>query len=189
MNISKPVNLEERSRSRFEEFLLDTPIISTVYWRLRQFYRKVARSWAFAKLGWNNYDFDSAYALDVLAFKLARIQHQLMNEGHTVQDETTQKSLRLVIRLLQRLRADKYSYFYDRHNKKWNPTGIETTFEKLPDSELLEMVSYRHHLPADQQEREGAELRRAFELDDAMQARDAKWCFNIMAKYYRHWWD
>jgi hypothetical protein len=189
MVMSKPVNLDETQESWFEKFLHNTPVISTVYWRLRQFYRKVARSWAFARLGWNNYDFDSAYALDVLAFKLARVQQHLLHEGHTVQDETTQKSLRLVIRLLQRLRADKYSYFYDRHNKKWNPTGIEMTFEELPDSELLEMVTYRHQLPAEEQEREGAELRRAFELDDAMQERDARWCFSILAKYYRHWWD
>jgi len=184
--ISKPVKFKDPG---WAAAILHRPPISWVYWPLRQFYKKTARSFAYAKIGWDNYDFDAGYMLTLLLFKLKRLQDFLLYKGNAVQDKDTLQSLRLAIRLLKRLTNDRYSYFYDRHNAKWNPTGIKMTFKELPDSDLLEMVSYRHQLPAEEQEREGAELRQAFELDDAMRERDARWCFSILAKYYRHWWD
>lgn len=184
--VSKQVKFSDSAW--FVDILHRRPIC-WVYGPLRQFWRKLARSVAYARIGWNNYDFDSGYVLQLLLFKLERLQNYLLTQGHTVQDKTTLQSLRLAIKLLNRLTNDNYSYFYDRHNAKWNPTNIPMRFEKIENTELSEMVTFRHSLPAEVQAQESDELRAAFDADDALKTRDSRWCFNIIAKYYAHWWD
>ena len=148
------------------------------------------RSWAYAKFGWGNYDFDAAYALQLLSFKLKRLERVLKENANTVQDPKHMQALRLVIRLLDKLVEDDYRYFYETHNKKW--FGVERPeirFEKIDGSDLSTMLSARDDLPEDQQENESAEVRQAFAADDAIKARDKRWAFSILAKYYEYWWD
>lgn len=185
--LSKAVKMGDKLQ--WWEYVLYYPPVSWAYFPVRRIYRKLARSWAYARFGWSNYDFDSGYVFDLLVFKLERLQRAMLDDGHTVHDKATVQSLRLVTRLLKRLNDNGYSYFYDRHNAKWNPTKIGMSFEPIPNSKLLSMVTFRDALPEDQKQQEEEEVRQAFAADDAMRDRDARWCFNIMAKYYPHWWD
>ena len=185
--LSKAVKL--CGKLRWWEYALYYPPVSWVYFPVRRICRKLSRSWAYARVGWSNYDFDSGYVFELLIFKLKRLRRALLDEGHTVHDKATVQSLKLVTRLLIRLRDDDYSYFYGRHNAKWNPAKLGMSFEPIPDSKLLNMVTFRDSLPEDQKQQEEIEVRQAFAADEAMRDRDARWCFNIMAKYYPYWWD
>ncbi|NDD52330.1 hypothetical protein EBZ39_00360 [bacterium] len=148
------------------------------------------RSWAYAKFGWCNYDFDAAYALALLSFKLKRVERVLKEDAHTVQEPKHMQALRLVIRLLDKLVEDDYRYFYETHNKKWfGCERPEIRFEQIEGSDLSQMLSASDDLPADQQEQASEEARAAFDADDAIKARDKRWAFSILAKYYEYWWD
>lgn len=161
-----------------------------VGWWISVRWEWLRRCWAYAKFGWDNYDFDAAYALRLLSFKLKRLERVLVEKAHTEQDPKHMQALSLVIRLLDKLVADEYNYFYRTHNKKWY--GVEHppfSFEKIEGSDLSEMVSARRNLTADQQEQENEEIRAAFEADDAIKARDKRWAFSILGVYYEYWWD
>lgn len=159
-----------------------------VYSKIYNFFCRLKRSWAYAKFGWSNYDFDGAYALAALNFKLKRVQ-RVLTSSHLVQDKTTLQSLRLVIRLLDRLVEDDYSYFLDRHNIKWHATKYpECGFEDTEDG-LCRMVFPGENLPIDQQEQEREEHVAAWDADETARNRDKRWAFSILEKYYSHWWD
>lgn len=152
------------------------------------FSQRVARSWAYARFGWNNYDFDSSYALELLRFKLLRLQRAL-SVGYSRQEKESTQSLRLAIRLLKRLTDDNYRYFYEQHNLKWHgEKHPEFSFEKT-SAGFSRMVSPREQLPEDQQEKASADLSAAFDADDKIKARDRRWLFSILDKYYEQWWD
>lgn len=161
-----------------------------VYSACYNFCSRLRRSLAYARFGWSNYDFDSSYALKLLSFKLKRLQH-VLTTGHLIQDKETTQSLRLTIRLLDKLHADDYSYFINRHNVKWYGTRYpECGFEDLNDgSDCSRMVFPSEHLPEDKQEKERAEHIAAWDADDALKTRDRRWAFSIIAKYYPYWWD
>lgn len=161
-----------------------------VYSKIYSFFSRLRRSCAYAKFGWDNYDFDGAYALKALSFKLKRIRH-VLTTGHLIQDDTTLQSLGLAIRLLDRLVADDYSYFIDQHNKKWYGVEYpEIGFEAVEDERgLSRMVFPSEALPEDQQEQERAEHIAAWEADEKLKGRDKRWAFSIIEKYYEHWWD
>jgi hypothetical protein len=157
--------------------------------KLRVLSERLRRCWAYARFAWDNYDFDSAYALQLLHFKLLRVQRAITS-GYSRQEKESVQSLRLAIRLLKRLADDNYSYFYEQHNLKWHgDKHPEITFEKEDSSGLSTMVSARDRLPENQKERANAELSTAFDADDKMKARDRRWLFSILDKYYEHWWD
>lgn len=188
---SKPVIYKEDKKTR-------PPVLEIWYWIeatrvysvVYGFVCQLRRSWAYAKFGWGNYDFDGSFALDLLSFKLKRLQRVLVS-GHLEQDKTTLQSLRLAIRLLDKLSKDRYDYFIDRHNLKWyNTKSPEFGFEDTADdADCCRMVFPSEALPEDQQAQENDEHRAAWHNDEALKARDKRWAFSIIEKYYEHWWD
>lgn len=89
-------------------------------------YDKVSRSLAFARLGWENFDFDKAYLFEVMVFKLERM-HKCMQNGHVVQSESTMTSLREAIEICKRAENGHYeSVYFDKHDKKWGELRMDT---------------------------------------------------------------
>ena len=164
-------------------------LVESKFWyKCTAIYESIARAWAYAKFGWDNYDFDFAYTLGLLKFKLERLQNCLLTSNAHTPDKQTTQSLRLAIRLIDRLYEDDYSYFYERHNLKWfGKKHPDCEFEKIEGGSLLR--TKRNTLAQGQQEKESDELRAAFAADDALKARDKKWAFAILAKYYEYWWE
>lgn len=187
--ISKPVIYKEEKCS---------PALKVWYWIeatrvyrvLYSFCSKLRRSWAYAKFGWSNYDFDSAYALRLLSFKLKRLQ-QVLVSGHLEQDKQTRQSLRLAIRLLDKLAEDHYDYFIEQHNLKWYETKYpELGFEDIDNgSGCSRMVFPSEALPEEKQAQEREEHIAAWNADEALKNRDRRWAFSIIEKYYAYWWD
>lgn len=175
-----------------------TGVFSTIYdWFIRtRFYEwctihreRVGRSLAYARFGWSNYDFDGAYALELLAFKLRRIQNSLLNHGSAYQDKQTVQSLRLVIRLLDRLVKDEYSKHYDKHGKKWGHSEFIADTDEQSSTYGRTVLKYPHPVTPEQDEQRTQELRAAFDADDQTRTRDSRLCFSIMSKYLPYWWD
>ena len=96
------------------------------------------------------------------------------------------KSLRLAIKLGQKLMAHDYAEAYDRHYQKWG--RVEMTFRAQDSGTSL--VEWRRggklHKPC---EVEKAELLAAFKADDEAEARDRRLFYSIIALYGPRWWD
>lgn len=177
MNI-KPVNLDRKTT--LKDRLVE------MFWPMVRIYRKVCRSLAFAKLGWNNYDWDHAYLLELMVFKMKRMQKACFEEGHHIPEKLPQQSLRLCIKLGEKLLKDAYFYHSGLHNAKW---GELEFIEKTDETGRKYTGMGRSGVTPEQEEQERAEAMEAYRKDDSVKARDTRWFYGIMAKYQESWWD
>lgn len=177
MNI-KPVNLDIKTtwKDRLIEF----------FWPVVRIWRKLSRSFAFARLGWNNYDWDHAYLLQLMIFKMKRMQKACFEEGHHIPEKLPQQSLKLCIKLGEKLLKDDYFYHSGLHNAKW---GELEFIEKTDETGRKYTGMGRPRVLPEQEEQERAEAMEAYRKDDSVKARDTRWFYGIMAKYQESWWD
>lgn len=86
---------------------------------------RIGRSYAYAKFGYMNYDFDSAYLYDLMSFKLKRIKKCIEN-GIAVQEEEDMKALDETIAIIDRLRVENYEEKYEpEHDAKWGKADFK----------------------------------------------------------------
>ena len=132
------------------------------------FMEKLINALAYGRMGWNQKDWEPRYIYIMLNYKLKRIQKAVVDEGHHVYDKKTVQSLRLAIKLSDRIFKHNYHYFMDQHIKE---------FGELP--------KIGKRLP----EKRRAAFSKAYEMDEAQEARDRKLFWAIMEKYNNIWWD
>jgi hypothetical protein len=164
--------------------------------RVRRFFsvyrERISRCWAYARFAWKNYDFDGEYLVQLMTFKLKRIQRSLQS-GCSIQDKKYMQALRLAVRLGDKLKNYDYHWFMDCHNKKWGEPDVE--FEDCDDETsnkagLKRMEMRRVHVVDEAtKEQERREFMVAYEADDAIQDRDSRLFFRLIEKYYPGWWD
>lgn len=156
-------------------------------WPIFRLYRQICRSLAFARLGWNNYDWDHAYLLEVMVFKMKRMQKACFEEGHHVPEKLPQQSLRLCIKLGEKLKKEDYHYFHTLHCQKW---GDLEFIEKVDNTTGRTYTGMgRPGVSKADEAQERAEFLEACRKDDSIKARDVRWFYGIMAKYQESWWD
>lgn len=163
-----------------------------LYYEIRAKYRTLARMWAYARIGAGSYDFDSCYLIRLIIFKLQRMQQQFTHNSHCVHAEDSLKALALAIRLGTRLSEDTYSRGVDLHSKKWgelNMDFIPLDPDKNNGFKGSELKMWRSGTTPENKEQERIEFLAAVDADDDNRIRDARLFFNIIAKYYRDWWD
>lgn len=117
--------------------------------------------YAFAK---NNPDWDYIYLFDLLKFKLSRIE-KCLRTGFCDQHALTLKSLKVCIRLCDRISKEKYNYAIRQHEKKFPSHYDSFSFEVIKD------------------------FQKALEADTRSRERDVRLLFQIISKYYIQWWD
>jgi len=157
---------------------------------------RLKRSWAYAKLGYNNWDFDAITIEHYLLFKLKRVQDCLIN-GHvdySVGEGPKQlKALKLCIKLLERLNQGDMGYnrFMDLHDKKWGES--KHWFEEVESDKPHQGSYLRTSRPnantEAEKEQERKEFLEAAMADDRQQDRDRQIVYAIINKYIRTWWD
>jgi hypothetical protein len=158
-----------------------------------RFFRNLRRAAAYAKFGWSNHEFDNSYLLALLHFKLQRMHTYLKAETYAKQDKLSLQSLRLATRLAKKLTNENYSHFLDQHDKKWGPLDMELTpaepVEGLPGGGSVCKFTRPNVTSKRKEAQERREFKKAVEMDEQIRARDARWLFSIMEKYYQYWWD
>lgn len=153
---------------------------------------KFKRACAYFKHGYHSFDFDSAYMLEDMLFKLKRIQDSIINHGHHVVEKEEEQSLRLAIKLLDRQLNRNYGeYFRKKHDEKWGEVKI--WFEDLePDHPVKgsRLMSSRPNIKSKEDEEKELEDRKVvWKLEEELKMRDRKWLFDIIVKHMDRWWD
>lgn len=191
----KPSSAAKRSRVKIPRKL---SVLRTLYKKLvvnpqntvLRFFRNLARSWAYAKLGWSNYDWDYNYLFAVLRFKLARMEKYITGpQSMATHDVDTKKSLRLAVRLVKKLEEDSYTFFVDRHHEKWKDVRTFEHVEPTPEERQagIGMISRPIQTPETAIARK--EYICAAQADEKIKQRDLRWFFSIVEKYHTRWWD
>lgn len=159
--------------------------------KIRAFFRNLFRALAFAKVGWNNYDFDYGYIEDLVLFKLKRIEKE-MTGGYTDWSVPAQarslKALRLAIKLFDKLQQTDNSMLMDQHESKWGKLIVETEESDRPGQYKL-ITSRPHAATPRLREIERKEFLEASYADDRREQRHRRIAYQLMAKYSTDWWD
>lgn len=171
---------------------IKAPFVDAYYSYIRRPVRRLRHMLAFALFARNDYDFDSCYLINLIVFKLKRMQRALTVDAHCIHDDNTLKALRLAVRIGERLSADNYNYAHDAHDRKWGELHME--LDPLPgeqDDKHRGSVArfWRDKTTPETKEQERTEFLAAYDADEKARERDARWFFKIIAKYYRNWWD
>lgn len=173
----------------FNKELLESisDFFGNIYYSVRGFFRSVKRSYDYAKFGWNNHDYDYGYLLQLMHFKLKRIENTIQN-GYAEPDKKTNQSIRICIKLLKKLAFKDYDHFTELHYTKWGQP--EFVFDN-PDSNGLSNLEIKHKNAISHEDRQlqRQELLEACRKDEEQEQRDVKLLFSIMAKYHKRWWD
>lgn len=173
----------------------DTLLFNIKYWLHDKWWDFVGKPiyflkkvYAYAKLLWNDFDFDAQCLYPLIRLKLQRVQKALEN-GNAIQEDKDMKALKLAIKLLDRLIEDKYWAPMDRHDRKWGE--METWFEPTErnDGSSYWMSKRAKANTPELKEQEILEFRKAYETEDMLRERDKRNLFRILDKYIRTWWD
>lgn len=156
-----------------------------MFFALKRFWRSLCRSFAYAKFGWNNPDWDHTYFYSLLRFKLERMQKAFDNDW-TVSKERT-KSVRVAAKLAKRLEQDHYRRALDAHDRKWGE--LEMTLGP-PDTNKLRAATFtRKKITKRTAKKERVEFMAATYADQHAIDRDIRWLTEIINKYVQNWWS
>lgn len=92
-------------------------------------YRKLKRSLSAFKLAWNNYDWDYYYLLELMRWKLRRMEPEIRH-GLAVDGDKRADKIKLCVLLLDRLIEDNYiSNRYAKYLEDWFDSRRKCTLE------------------------------------------------------------
>jgi hypothetical protein len=159
--------------------------------RVQGFIIKIKRVWAFIKIAWNNYDWDDGYLHQLVLFKLKRMQYEFIHNGYHAEEcvnyKPKMKSLKLAIKLMERVVKHDYNRFLDIHYAKWGQPRY--VFEPYKDG-MSKMTTIIDSVKTEEDEiTERNERIEAYNRDDRIEARDLRLAYAIIGKYSKYWWD
>ena len=132
-------------------------------WR---FLQNIKRLIGWIPVLWNNYDFDGAYLLIVIEYKLKRMERLFREEGHCVGSGKSAQEMRIARLLIQRIVDDSYSDMaFDF--KETGDMFMDCWFEKRP------MVPKQ----------------KAWEYGDRQKQQDLNYLCDYIKKHLFSWWD
>lgn len=147
--------------------------------------KRLIRACQYAVHGYNSFDWDFAYIEHDMLFKLKRVEIQLKKDSSFVEYEKKDlQSLRICIRLLDRLTDNDFSVNSDAVTRKWG----ELEFKKDTDSEYSVMQRTK---VTTQEERTqcNKESMVAYTKDDEHQKRYRALFYKILQQYQHRWWS
>lgn len=170
---------------------------SNLWYPIEDFYHtyseRISRSFAFAKIGWLNYDFDSNYVYGLMLFKFERIKKCLIN-GHAIQEKEDLDALDEIIVILSRLSKDDYdSKYHEEHNKKWG--DLDCAHPPLLDKDGKPTGYYRLNMSrkgvvTDEDKKiERVEFLRCFDVGEEDRIKDIDRLGFLLKNYMHKWWD
>lgn len=151
----------------------------------------ISRIITYIPLLWKDRDWDHGYFLDMLAFKLSRIEKAL-ESGVAVHHPHVMRDLRTMIALLDRIREDNYNeVVFKDHNAKWGE--LKFTFgekQVTKDGYFTTSCVSRPNIKSKEDEvTERSEAQRLYKKEIALKQRDLDLLFKLLRKRIESMWD
>jgi hypothetical protein len=158
--------------------------ICELFFPLTDTLRRLHTILSYIPILWKDHDWDQGYLLDLLQFKLERIEKSLL-KGHRRGDKVTLKDLHTMINLLKRIKEDPYhDIVFKDHEAKWGQ--LEWNSEKGRLGGRITRSKIKTGEDLDQECRESCILyHKVTELEN----QDLDMFFSLFRKRINHLWD
>lgn len=151
--------------------------------------RRIKRAIDYAIIGFNNEDYDWAYLDELVIFKMKRILKQLEKDSSFVcYEDSDLKSLRLAIKIGERLSGDYFEYPYNRFVQKWGPLDW-IQLEPTKEGNRVSTIKFRKVTSPTLEERCDAQQRIAMDKIEKLNTKYNRLFSNILLKYKHRWWS
>lgn len=181
----------KKTIEEFEKVFYKKSLVTTVKRRLRRFGHRVRTVWKFARLGWDDYDWDQYYLLRVLEMKLEGM-HDFFESDLVMCEKPEEKAeqIKTALNACHRLVANEYEFeALKPHDEKWGKCNI--TYEETDAVTKCSRVNFRRE-NVKTEEDEAQETKEFLECYTKAQKeyqKDADILFDTMKKYHQGWWD
>lgn len=137
-----------------------------IYDTFNKYSDRISRSFAFARFGWKNYDFDFGYTYEIMIFKLKRL-HACLLDGHAEQEEGDLAALLEAIAICERLSlGDHDDKYLEVHDKKWGVIEVKKDEVARRDENGKPLTYYwitsREHVNSENKPQEQKEFQECF---------------------------
>jgi len=166
------------------------------YKKIRNFFHWLKAVYSYAIFLWDDYDWDHAYFLRLMRFKLVRMEKVLTN-GYAENSIRVGRQVKYAIYLLDKLDSDhpnkKIEDMYDRHLEQYGEVSFD--FEKISSlGKHIGFVSSVVYSKVDSNDlvaTEAASENKMVIYSLEIAAREDLYdrLFAHMRKYIQHWWD
>lgn len=157
---------------------------------IKQFIRRVKRTYAFLPIIWRGYDFDYRYAIDLFSYQLERTADFMESDrAMTVDAKVRAKRIRTAIELLKKVYEEEYGMeWMGQLEELYGPNVLEWWFEDTGKGDGSSYLRYIYEKWDNVEEIE----EKKHELYTASQAKQKKaeglvWKF--ISHNIKHWWD
>ncbi len=153
-------------------------------------HERVSRTYAYAKFGYSNADFDHAYLWDLVEFKLKRIHRCFKESAVRKHPRSYMAPLEQAIKLAKRFSEKDYSDpYFNKLQKKWG----KGRFVKTAKSESEKYTTYRTirvkvKTPEDKKQYL-KEMRECWKAGERDRKKDIQKFAKIIEKHSQSWWD
>lgn len=164
-------------------------VVLEPYYFLRRHYYNFIRACSFFKIGYYNYDFDYTYLLEIMKFKLERMEKCIRRGCHEEADKVADE-VKYAVKILKRLVDNNYSKIYGRlHNKRWGE--LITWWEPCSNNQKMSI----HHSKFSKAKTKRQQKKASKEFMTYMKEADERWeedmedIFQYISKNLQKWWD
>ena len=189
-------NIDNAARPSWLDKILDRlrwNFLDKIVHNYEVYKERISRSWAFAKMGWLNYDFDAMFLYNLMAFKLRRVQYTLKTYSVAEQSKNDMDALQESVDICDRLFADDYADKHMRsYDKKWGKPSFKHGKKKVSDGGMTSQVvsSYRKNVKTKKDQQQASEeLMEAYSRAEEDRVNDIQRLAQILAVHLPSWWD
>jgi len=156
-----------------------------------EFFHWAVKSAQYAKLLWNDYDWDYAYIFNLLQYKLKRTRKRIVANNLILRSEEVAAQIKHAEDLIEKWREDEFCKdLYDAHDEKWG--------EMVDLSKPVEHNGSRYHIwdmsrekatTPELKDQEKKEWMAIHQKADEAKEKNLDELFAHMRKYIQGWWD
>lgn len=146
--------------------------------KIKHFFRKLARSWDYAKQGYSSEDWDYAYMLKDMVFKLKRMNNELDRFVNILHEEEIKRIRGLIITIIVLIEMDLNHDFIEDVSHMYGDTIVSE-----PDEEGNVTYTFTYTKGYSRED-----VMRAYERGDAAQQKNWEQLFETLKKELKNLW-
>jgi hypothetical protein len=157
---------------------------------LKRFIYRINKLCDFIKLGWNDYDWDYQFMLDILEYKFKKMENQFKYHGVAEDSNKSEQICRVLHKSLSKYQNDNY---INKYKEKYLPFDVTFKITRNEDDSVIKLVTIRsdtlEELTEDETVLYHKVFRRGYKYEKRMKKKYKKIFFKTMYKHLEKLWD
>lgn len=155
-----------------------------MYRKIVRFLKKLKIAWSYAKLGYQEPEFDWSTSLKALDLAMFHLNHEIKT-GYNANKKTLLKRVKIIRTLCKRLHSGDYEFEagYEALEKKYGPSQISWEKADKGFSRMVELNQRRND------PKYIKDLKACFHKESYLKQQDLKLLGKYLERYLLHLWD